>query len=680
MNGPEPQPGSETERHFIELATRTLEEVPGIRDEARGELIGRLSHDRSREGKVSAEAALYHLAKIVPARWGVKGILAGGVALLVLAALAGFQLFATLPEIKLLPVAMDDNPSTQRWFDRLPADDREFFASGKEGGLYMFRGTTDLQSLETLDSLRKKNPADPGLYEAYALKHIAIHSDVPPDYRETWQRIDPGNGIWDCTESAVRTMFKRTAEDWSQALQSLDQSLSRPRFETWLPELRTRKLAVLPQLPDTYAGNAALRCLAHPLGVDQDAFSYRTNSLAALIYLRGEELVRNKDRQGLIAFIRAWKQLCIHLLAESENWAESGNGIYLVSFVEHLADSARNLDMGSEEKELRELMDSLGRLTSSSPITFRLGSSTSLKSSVETRLLDSVARHESRIYPLQHDAAGLEAGRLAEYAAAERGFTLAAALAILVTLSLAWLESFRRGKLLNGMADGLGPLLEPEDRAWILCLGAIIPFLWYVAITRLTPLGCRDIGMTCHKGIPPVAIQMMASLLLIGVLLLQSIHWRLKQRLGFLDPGAAWLSPGWIVVAVTALIIPLAGAARWLPGNEETFLNGLASSCGIPLLWLLWQGGAVLFSPKSGALGGVLLARAAAPPLAAACLILLTCQPLLKSIEQTWMEKNTVSRFDRLQGGVSLGEAKAVADLTKSIIALLEPGVARPER
>lgn len=253
---------STLERHLSELATRTLENNPATRDEARSELIVRLTHGRRQRGKAPVEAALYHLAKVVPAKWGMKGILASGVTILFLAALALFQLFVALPEIQLLMVARDDGPSAQRWFDNLPAADREFFSAGKEKGTgngpYTFRAspTTNQEALETLGQFLQKYPDDPAWYEAYSIDYIAIHSDVPPGFRETWQRIDPGNGMWPCLEAAALTMAPtgttRKDDDGSQAMRQFEAGASADRFETYQPELRKRKLAMLPPFP----GNA----------------------------------------------------------------------------------------------------------------------------------------------------------------------------------------------------------------------------------------------------------------------------------------------------------------------------------------------------------------------------------------------------------------------------------------
>lgn len=668
---------STVERHFIELATRTLENDPATRDEARAELAGRLARERARGKELPVEAALYQLAKFVPVRQGIGSIFAGAVLILVLAAIALFQGSATLPEIKLLPIVMHDNPSAQRWFDRLPAEDREFFAAGLGEGLFMLRPYDEALQLESLDKLRQQHPGDLGLFELYSFRHVSLHGDVPPGFRETWQKLDPENGMWDLLEAASLAMnktpgVKRSEQDRARAAQLFHQGASPDRFQTYLPELRQRKLARLPEFPATYVGNAALINLARPLRIDFDELTYRQRALAVLVYTMSEELSKNQEKAGLKTLTEDWRKTSLGLLAASRNWEDLNANIYFVSFIEYLADTARNLGLTEEEKHLRALMAEIALDTSSVPTSFRAGSGVTLKSLKPPKQFDSISRQATRQYPLPLDTKRQDAGRLAEYLAAERGFALLASLLVLVALAFAWLESFRRGKRVNGMADGLAPLLQWRDTAWILSLGVIAPFLWYWTITRHTPLGARDIGMTFFTGFPPVLIQMISGLLLPGVLTLQIIQWRMKRRLGILGLGGRSALVGWGVVVVTALILPAAGAIHWLPAHEDTLSRGIAAACGIPLLWMLWQGSSVLFSPRSGALGGVLLCRTIAAPLVLACLIFLRCGPILRSMEESRMIQASITNQDLSRIGTLPGEAQTVADLTKRITTILE--------
>jgi hypothetical protein len=206
----------------------------------------------------------------------------------------------------------------------------------------------------------------------------------------------------------------------------------------------------------------------------------------------------------------------------------------------------------------------------------------------------------------------------------------------------------------------------------LLGLGCGLPLLWYGVITRLTPLGCRDIGVSYFaRPIPPAAIQLTATLLLAGVLMFQTGTMMLRKRLGFLGLGGRFAAAGWIVAGITALLIPLAGVVRWVNRDEQEFLQAVAAACGIPLLWLVWQAGAIVFSPAASALRGVLLSRRLITPLAVTCLVMLGLQPLLLSTERQWLAKDLVSRSDPTRGGIPVGEADAVARMATALSELL---------
>lgn len=323
--------------------------------------------------------------------------------------------------------------------------------------------------------------------------------------------------------------------------------------------------------------------------------------------------------------------------------------------------------MTAEHAELKRVMDAVGAVVAADTA----GTMAPRFIPIDARSMSTLARRQASFSHPPRASNNYEPGRWAEHVAAERFFTLISAVLVMFPLAGVSLESFRRDKRVNGLADGLNPLFRGADMARIIGLGGGVPLLWYWLVTRLTPFGCRDIGMTFFQPIPPVAIQWVATLLLSGVLMLQAGQWRLKAQLGFLGLGKKGHVAGWIVAGIAALIVPLAGSVRWLSGGEKEFLQGVAAGCGIPLLWLVWQAGAVLFSASGSALGGVLLSRRLITPLAVVCLILLGLQPMLLSVEQSWLAKDTVTRIDRSRGGIPVGEADAVEQLAKALSELL---------
>src|SRR5690606_27441746 len=81
---------------------------------------------------------------------------------------------------------------------------------------------------------------------------------------------------------------------------------------------------------------------------------------------------------------------------------------------------------------------------------------------------------------------------------------------------------------------------------------------------------------------------------------------------------------------------------------------------GLPLLWLLWRAGAVLFSPRDRALAGTLSARRLVAPLILLAALPLVCLPGLKAVERHWHARDEISRCDPDHGGMIRSEARAV--------------------
>jgi hypothetical protein len=139
----------------------------------------------------------------------------------------------------------------------------------------------------------------------------------------------------------------------------------------------------------------------------------------------------------------------------------------------------------------------------------------------------------------------------------------------------------------------------------------------------------------------------------------QTLRRQIGRRAGFLGLKPGWPRVGWIMAAIAALVVPLAGGARWLPGNETRYLQAVAATAGFPLLWLLWEAAAVVFSPRDQSLGGVLLSRRLIAPCALLAALLLACWLPLQAEERRWHARDRVTRVSLEHGGMMLWEARA---------------------
>jgi hypothetical protein len=236
---------------------------------------------------------------------------------------------------------------------------------------------------------------------------------------------------------------------------------------------------------------------------------------------------------------------------------------------------------------------------------------------------------------------------------------LGAAVLCLFLLAIAGIESVRRGSILNAVADGLAPLFRRGDAAWILGLGLVAPAAYYWIITRLTPFGCRDIGVIYYST-PPAALQALAGLLLTWASLQAVIRGRVAKRIGFLGAHRGALPFDIASIILLALLIAAIGGVRWLDKNEEAYLKAMAAACGLPFLWLVWQAGLVLLAAPSAALPGILLARKLIIPLVLLIGTLLASVPVLRGVERDWLQRDMLGRASRGGRGITMGEDLSV--------------------
>lgn len=243
------------------------------------------------------------------------------------------------------------------------------------------------------------------------------------------------------------------------------------------------------------------------------------------------------------------------------------------------------------------------------------------------------------ILPADLTRAELKPSRLAEYALFDRGVACLFLLLVLVATAFCGFEAHRRKRTVTGLSKGLQPLLTWRDQLWIGGIGLLLPFLWWWGITRLTPLGQRDLGLWEWVSATWL-LQWAAFLILCLVMLFQAVQWRWSRHGEFLGLRRPWSSSGWLIGALAGLAIPAAGLLRYLDLKTDDahslFLLAVSGAAATGLLWLLWMTILNLFTPGVSALRANLTMRTALPWCLALALVALAAQPLLRLAEARW--------------------------------------------
>ncbi len=640
---------SPAERHFMGLATRPLADRPEIHEEAQAELRGRMASfamEGEERGDTAVAAAAARLEQVRPQRWWPVALAAGAVLL----ALAGV--------------------AWRQWQGfKLPQDyAAQVDRAVKDFGSKM--GSSPQETLERLRQLHEASPDDPAVFEEYALFHFLLQSELPPDYGKTCQRIDPGNGIWDYYDAAVEAFSSRKAAgedghskvDTATGMLLLEQALTSPRFHSYRLERRTRLLEGI-RAPETYIERRFLAETISPLANAPDPLEDALNgSICDLLDEHAARLKETMDQQGMRALMSTTERLCLRLARDAASQADTSGARAIAGVAGGIASAAGEIGMTREQALMErrfEFYDS-GYVLANAPY--------------KSLLLGGVPENSDDRVPV----ALFEPSRRAEISFAERMVTHWGAAMFFLIAAGAGLESLRRGRKVNGLAAGLAPLFRPADHVLIAGAGVLAPLFWFLLISRGTPFGCLDISVATFVA-PPHQTQQLATLLLVPVLLIQLGKLGLTRRCDFLKLGWGrrdeWI--GWGIVVFTVALVPLAGFVREFPEPErEGFLKWAAYACGVPLLWLLWQAGATVFSPRATSLGGVLLCRLILWPLVAATALALLGHGLATRAERQWLAQDELGRWVNERGGITGLEARTVA----RFVAAHEKALGQPEK
>lgn len=624
---------------FAELATRPLDDRPKLREKARTELMSRLIF-------VDEEflvAPLQKLAESQPKPWKKTGRMAA-LAMLLLAILGVWMAHSLWRSWK-------DAPA--QW-----------------------------AAISTARPSPPENRAaitDPGEYEDWLVRKPPLLAELPADYRAVHERLDPGNGAWAWREAVYRA--RKDEQLWRGSIQGIrqdsaalkeawrlvEEAVRAPRFEFREPARRAKRLAAheppanfaeLSVRTTPLAGireKSLLRFLYFRKVDERDFYGGRGDDVgSSLIAYYAKDLEEAGDKEGLCRAIGVWESLCPRLAADASNYQDLqsatqvvGAGWYFLKATEKLgmsAEAARiNKQLGSSMSALPYLRGPVLDCGMGEPITRPPLGVMSMPALTSYRVDVPLYRADM---PIFHEA--YTPGRMAEYAATEQPLVLAALLPVLLVLGMARSEAVRRGPRINGMADGLLSLFDRQDWRWIIGLGVLAPFAWYWGITRFTPLGCRQIGLM-HFDYPPMVLQIIASLMLLLILVIQTGRWRIARRCGMLGLGPRTMPRlGWLAAGATAAVVPLAGLVAFFRLDSAQAVLLIAS--GIPLFLLLCCGGGYLFAPKSQSLEGALLGRLVVPPLLAAAGLLLLSNLLLVGAGKFWLAVDPITGWDAKRG------------------------------
>lgn len=540
-----------------------------------------------------------------------------------------------------------------------------------EDRLFIFGDQTKPTPALAHKALWETQPANPALYADY----LAYCDPLPGDLLETAGRIDPDNGWFhlvaagELGKEAVDKMKRPTppeggerpiAGPWDikdqakfrQALDLIAEAATKPRIEYYGIQVLKERLERFPPEKDFVSRIPRLVIAASANSKDVFTLLGTARVLSAQAYLLGEA----GDREAIAAHVQLGELHCQRLCHQEGNLlSELINVATCITVYGHLIDACEKAGLEDEAARLRPKLDAIRQIRNPGKAwdgeeAMRFKKHGELLSSMAAASVGSLGIPP----PTVED---MNPGRFMNYSLMERAFLWANAVQFLILAVLAAVLARFRGKLAARLGSRFSQLPGPVDWLWIVGLGTVLPLAWLLAITRLTPLGCRDWSLVFFS-YQPFSAQYTTTGYLIIFATLCAVRWRLGKHAGAL--GFQARRPRWnlLPVAACALGIPLAGCMRFGPDLIPLYVAaGLLAACS---LWTLWLAGRALFgrpihSPYRAAVLAML-----APSFAIATIVFVAFVPFTHLAERHWIARDEIGRTSPENFGMGRLEADAV--------------------
>lgn len=244
---------------------------------------------------------------------------------------------------------------------------------------------------------------------------------------------------------------------------------------------------------------------------------------------------------------------------------------------------------------------------------------------------------------------------------------------------------FRVAALSSRLALRMEQLLRPADWAWIVGAGVLAPFIFVMAINRLTPLGGRDFSVQGTALLVPAA-HFLGLWILWLIVPVQLTRWRMARRAGSLGfASSSWL--GWFASGCAVAFVPVIGWVAISPSSIGSWLEWINSFpamwkqsphhwialalVGIPLLWLLVHISFALLGRADRQLYRAASASVLVKVFASTLLLLALAIPVFKASERYWFRQDTMTKFDLETPGWSNFESKVAIQMGKELKEIL---------
>ena len=520
--------------------------------------------------------------------------------------------------------------------------------------LLLFGDTSQADPGNQFKPLWDSDPDNPAYFARFALRYIEIHDRLPPDFLDIADRLDPDNAWFTIVAMGVTAKDavkreRRTPEETrkeisarynisdqarlDEAVKLLGKAAAQPRLDSYQAELLAEQIGILPPRTD-FASQMPV--LVHVAGDPTD--SRPLTSAVIAVDAAAWQAADRGDATVFLQIANQWQPV-LRNLVEAESLTFTNGAIMRAAIAATANRYARTTLPELEELKtrwkpisdrMRSEKEERDRREWNDELKLKGGMLAALSLPVATKQLQS---------PIPITDTDLKPGRMVEHELFSRISASVRWLVLGLMLSTAALFRQRSSMLVRRLSERLEDLLKPVDWAWILGVGVVLPFLFYLVVYRLTPLGARDWSIAASAFLVPSG-QVAAMGFLMIVLPVLVARWRLGKRGAMLgwQQRRAWM--GWAAVICGALSLPVFGLSFANGKGSEAVMMIAAALLGILVLTWLFIGNRAVFSKRPDLLRRVTLSRVLVPAYALGMLLMAASMPLYHAAEKRWLAQD----------------------------------------
>jgi|GEM_PF-6884151 len=483
-------------------------------------------------------------------------------------------------------------------------------------------------------------PKNPAYFADYCRAFVSLHKELPPDFLEQAQRIDPQNAFFPYW--AVE-MEEEPASVVNAALSILHESRDLEFYKSYrVPEARKNSQVLLQAIrQDDHARSSIYQSVSFPNLFDTRSLPNRVEFHARLFQIHHDFDEWDSLKEDVDAYLRKLSQGEAGFLGDDLPIED------YVSFLEGLHSSAIGLGLREEAAELDGQIHRLEKLNHAREAAkYQIaGADAGAKLGLSHQSICQITN--LALHPPALTDREAKPGRMIDYEFLVRLLAFAAAVLFALVAGASALYRIRSPKVIRDLAARMTLLLTPVDWTYLF-LSGFAPFAYFLCITRLTGLGGMDRnvsgwGIEIHHNFFPLQVMQFASAVLMALILpILVARWRIGKRAGFF--GIRQSLSGYVALASAAALIPVLGGAvmaESAAGLKISYVLGV-----IPLTWL------VAVALRAMILGGThhfhlcTRSRILAPTYLAAMVLLLLTTPYFRWSQQRWFEKDPLNELD----------------------------------